>query len=311
MFGSTGSDLDATELLSSSPAGSTRTCILTSRDGRTGRGLRTARARWRRAGVTSFFDMPLNAQPPVLDKEGFLSKWNAAKAQSVVDFGLWGGLCPQSLAHLEELSACGVIGFKAFMAASGVDDFSDGRRRDPARRDAARGGTGANRGGARRERGDHRAAGAAGRGGGDPHPGGLPGVAAGDRRVGGDPAGDLPGVGDGLRAARRACQHGAGHRVDRGGAGPGAERVVRDRAALFDPDRCRRRTARAAGEVRAAAADQARAACIVGAGAGGQRRPDRVGPFARVAGDEVPGGHEERRVRGVGRDRGVPERPCP
>ena len=32
-------------------------------------------------GVTSFFDMPLNAQPPVLDKGGFLAKWNFRQGQ--------------------------------------------------------------------------------------------------------------------------------------------------------------------------------------------------------------------------------------
>ncbi len=74
-------------------------------------------------GVTSFFDMPLNAQPPVLDKGGFLAKWNFAKASSFLDFGLWGGLCAESLTHMQELTDCGVIGFKAFMCNSGVDDF--------------------------------------------------------------------------------------------------------------------------------------------------------------------------------------------
>ena len=74
-------------------------------------------------GVTSFLDMPLNAQPPVLDKGGFLAKWNFAKASSFLDFGLWGGLCAESLTHMQELTDCGVIGFKAFMCNSGVDDF--------------------------------------------------------------------------------------------------------------------------------------------------------------------------------------------
>ncbi len=74
-------------------------------------------------GVTSFFDMPLNAQPPVLDKGGFLAKWNFAKSSSILDFGLWGGLCDESLTHMQELTECGVIGFKAFMCNSGVEDF--------------------------------------------------------------------------------------------------------------------------------------------------------------------------------------------
>ena len=74
-------------------------------------------------GVTSYFDMPLNSLPPVIDKSGFLAKWNFGKASSLVDFGLWGGLTPSSLDSMQELTDCGVIGFKAFMSSSGVDDF--------------------------------------------------------------------------------------------------------------------------------------------------------------------------------------------
>lgn len=74
-------------------------------------------------GVTTFFDMPLNAHPPTLDRASFDTKRAAAEAQSVVDFALWGGLTPINLDKLEELRDCGVIGLKAFMANSGIDDF--------------------------------------------------------------------------------------------------------------------------------------------------------------------------------------------
>lgn len=74
-------------------------------------------------GVTSYFDMPLNAQPPVLDKDGFLAKWAMAKEKSLVDFGLWGGLTPVNLGSMQDLTDCGVIGFKAFMSSSGIEDF--------------------------------------------------------------------------------------------------------------------------------------------------------------------------------------------
>lgn len=74
-------------------------------------------------GVTSYLDMPLNATPPVVDKGSFLAKWHFGKASSFVDFGLWGGLTPGSLGNMHELTECGVIGFKAFMSSSGVDDF--------------------------------------------------------------------------------------------------------------------------------------------------------------------------------------------
>ncbi len=75
-------------------------------------------------GGTMFFDMPLNAHPPTCDKESFKLKNAAAEAKSVTDFALWGGLVPGNLDKLEELAKCGVIGFKAFMSNSGIDDFS-------------------------------------------------------------------------------------------------------------------------------------------------------------------------------------------
>ena len=75
-------------------------------------------------GATAFFDMPLNAHPPTLDAESFKLKHEAALASSCVDFALWGGLVPENLDRLEELAQCGVIGFKAFMSNSGIDDFS-------------------------------------------------------------------------------------------------------------------------------------------------------------------------------------------
>lgn len=75
-------------------------------------------------GGTAFFDMPLNAHPPTLDAESFQLKLAAAEKNSHTDFALWGGLVPQNVDRLEELAACGVIGFKAFMSDSGIDDFA-------------------------------------------------------------------------------------------------------------------------------------------------------------------------------------------
>lgn len=74
-------------------------------------------------GVTTYFDMPLNSHPPTTTKNGFLLKDKLAAEKSVVDYRLWGGLVPTNLNDLEELSHCGVIGFKAFMSNSGIDDF--------------------------------------------------------------------------------------------------------------------------------------------------------------------------------------------
>lgn len=93
-------------------------------------------------GATCVFEMPLNASPPTLDAESFRLKREAAEAASVVDFALWGGLTPANLDKLEELAACGVIGFKAFMSSSGMEDFprSDAKTlREGMRRAAALG----------------------------------------------------------------------------------------------------------------------------------------------------------------------------
>lgn len=74
-------------------------------------------------GATSFFDMPLNSSPPVLDRATFEAKRQLGEQKSLIDFGLWGGLTPLNLDRLDELADCGVIGFKAFMSHSGLDEF--------------------------------------------------------------------------------------------------------------------------------------------------------------------------------------------
>ena len=68
-------------------------------------------------------EMPLNAAPPTLDGSSFDAKHAAAEAASVVDFAFWGGLTPANLDRLDELAERGVVGFKAFMANSGIPDF--------------------------------------------------------------------------------------------------------------------------------------------------------------------------------------------
>jgi len=74
-------------------------------------------------GGTLFFDMPLNAHPPTCDARSFDEKLIAAEEKSLTDFALWGGLVPGNLDKLEQLAERGVIGFKAFMSNSGIDDF--------------------------------------------------------------------------------------------------------------------------------------------------------------------------------------------
>jgi len=74
-------------------------------------------------GATACIEMPLNAQPPTIDAAAFDAKLAAARASALVDFALWGGLVPGNLGELEALAERGVVGFKAFMCDSGIEDF--------------------------------------------------------------------------------------------------------------------------------------------------------------------------------------------
>ncbi len=86
-------------------------------------GIATGSAALAAGGGAIFFDMPLNSSPPTLDRASFELKLAAARANSLTDFALWGGLTPRNLDRLGELAECGVIGFKAFMSNSGIEDF--------------------------------------------------------------------------------------------------------------------------------------------------------------------------------------------
>ncbi|MFC0561478.1 allantoinase [Halalkalibacter alkalisediminis] len=74
-------------------------------------------------GVTTFFDMPLNSNPPTTTKERYLEKKQLADEKSIVDYRLWAGLVPDNIEDLEGLYEEGAIGFKAFMSECGTDDF--------------------------------------------------------------------------------------------------------------------------------------------------------------------------------------------
>src|SRR6266536_2879895 len=74
-------------------------------------------------GVTTVLEMPLNAHPPTTTAAAFDEKLAVASRKALVDFGLWGGLVPDNLDSLQTLHQRGVVGFKAFMSHSGIDDF--------------------------------------------------------------------------------------------------------------------------------------------------------------------------------------------
>lgn len=86
-------------------------------------GLTTGPAALAAGGGTWFCDMPLNSNPPVIEAASFAEKRRLAEQKSVLDFSLWGGLVPGNLDQLEGLRDAGAIGLKAFMCASGIDEF--------------------------------------------------------------------------------------------------------------------------------------------------------------------------------------------
>ena len=74
-------------------------------------------------GYTAFVDMPLNNLPVTTTVEAFDLKLGAMERSAKVDYGLWAGLVPGNLHQLEPLVRRGVMGFKAFMCPSGIDEF--------------------------------------------------------------------------------------------------------------------------------------------------------------------------------------------
>lgn len=67
-------------------------------------------------GTTSYVEMPLNALPATINKEALNLKLDAAVNQNYVDYGFYGGLVPENLDKLEELSDAGVLAFKCFLS---------------------------------------------------------------------------------------------------------------------------------------------------------------------------------------------------
>lgn len=75
-------------------------------------------------GVTTLVDMPLNSVPATTTAGALEEKRRAAADQCHVDVGFWGGVVPGNTSELEPLWRAGVLGFKAFLVASGVPEFA-------------------------------------------------------------------------------------------------------------------------------------------------------------------------------------------
>lgn len=81
-------------------------------------------------GITTLVDMPLNSSPVTTNKQSFDEKLNATKGKLHVNCGFWGGIVPDNIDELDELIQSGVLGLKAFLTHSGIDEFPNVSKQD-------------------------------------------------------------------------------------------------------------------------------------------------------------------------------------
>lgn len=74
-------------------------------------------------GVTTLVDMPLNSSPVTTTLDAFALKRAAAGRELYVDCGFHAGLVPANTSSLTPLLRSGVLGVKAFLIHSGIDEF--------------------------------------------------------------------------------------------------------------------------------------------------------------------------------------------
>lgn len=86
-------------------------------------GFETATTAAAAGGITTLIDMPLNSIPVVADVAALETKKRAATGQCRVDVGFLGGVLPDNLKELVPLHDAGVVGFKCFLADSGLKEF--------------------------------------------------------------------------------------------------------------------------------------------------------------------------------------------
>ncbi|MBK8552638.1 MAG: allantoinase AllB [Ignavibacteria bacterium] len=88
-------------------------------------GFETATKSAAAGGITMLTDMPLNSTPVTTNVNALKKKTEAAINKLYVDCGFYAGVIPGNSNELEGLIQNGVLGFKAFMIHSGIDDFPD------------------------------------------------------------------------------------------------------------------------------------------------------------------------------------------
>ena len=81
-------------------------------------------------GITTLVDMPLNSSPVTTTVKAFEQKISSTTNQLHVNCGFWGGIIPENENEIEGLTDKGVLGFKAFLTHSGIDEFPNSTEED-------------------------------------------------------------------------------------------------------------------------------------------------------------------------------------
>jgi allantoinase len=93
-------------------------------------GFETATRAAAAGGVTTLVDMPLNSMPVTTTRAALEQKLASAAGRCFVDVGFWGGVVPGNATDLPGLADGGVLGCKAFLVHSGIDDFPNATEQD-------------------------------------------------------------------------------------------------------------------------------------------------------------------------------------
>ena len=86
-------------------------------------GFETGTAAAAAGGVTTLIDMPLNSSPVTTTVAALEAKRAAAEGKLSVDVGFHAGLVPGNVDQIKGLLDAGVVGVKAFLCHSGIDEF--------------------------------------------------------------------------------------------------------------------------------------------------------------------------------------------
>lgn len=86
-------------------------------------GFETATRAAAAGGVTTLVDMPLNCLPVTTTLAGFETKLDDLRGCLHVDVGFWGGVVPGNAGELEAMARRGILGAKAFLCDSGIEEF--------------------------------------------------------------------------------------------------------------------------------------------------------------------------------------------